>query len=350
LSNKASIEVEVVIERYTFERIMALAYEMKNTECGGMLKVDQTSKRVLRIADTYIPKQKVTGGSYIPDEFEFHEWLEREGLWTGDKLPYATFGIWHSHGMGGGSSFSHIDDEHLVEKFVTRGYLVNMVVDGQRNFTIRVDTLLGSDDPEEALLVTVPHRVRLEQPHYPKLKGWVDESLGRIVRAYHSAGRGRQHEDPRDSRSGGKIFTDDDWEEHFRSLNALVSEDGKSWVEGPNGVWSLQPVKKGDNGDPLGKAGSGEPVESRPTSPQEAGEWKIALTPSGINIWSPAGLFLASLGYTTRGHRLLRECFGIERKDIARYRNMSGSGQATLYRKSTGEQNPFQFLASTGGA
>lgn len=172
---KGGQRVEVVINEEVWEKIMALTRE-HDREIGGVLDIVQDG-RLLRVVDLVGVKQTNSPGDVDFDEFTFKEYLEGKGWWN-HALPTAVWGIWHSHvNMG---VFMSPTDETMARRFVSRGYLVNIVTNKRAEALVVVDTLAGGDTEKECIHVRLPSIYRVdraakEDPWKEWAKEWIKE-------------------------------------------------------------------------------------------------------------------------------------------------------------------------------
>jgi hypothetical protein len=166
-------------------------------EVGGVFEVEQQGD-LLICTNATVLKQRVPTG-YLEFNFDpeaLMAWQEEhlEGAFAGNGMPYAHWGIWHSH-AGAGVGWSSLDQE-LIDDHGTRGFLVNIVVNKQRALYCRVDTYCGASTLGKAVRVEVPSEYKRRHPLSPAVREVADKLFDQCVEYVEPAVR-VVHEAPR---------------------------------------------------------------------------------------------------------------------------------------------------------
>ena len=167
MANAKQPTLVVSIANYAYERIRAFVDKAKG-EIGGMLAVERHGDE-LHIARADLLPQQVSAGGVELDDVAVMEWLKNEKLYTGEPIPYVTFGFWHSH-AGFSVFWSKTDEDTLVKAWLTRGFLVNLVMNKKGEIRVRVDTLYGGATLKDSYQATQDNlELEVDAPFYPEL-------------------------------------------------------------------------------------------------------------------------------------------------------------------------------------
>lgn len=151
-------------------------------EVGGVMKVEQYDNTLFCHSPVVIPQVVPLGNlQFRFDPEALMKWQEENitGAFEQPGMPYATWGIWHSH-ADAGVGWSNLDHE-LIDDHGTRGLLVNIVVNKRRAVYSRVDCYAGGITLKTAFRVEVPSEYMVASVLDQKTRDWADELFDQCV-------------------------------------------------------------------------------------------------------------------------------------------------------------------------